>query len=99
MAVSAVESNSYASGGANSKMDIHREVTITGTLASDFAAAATITAAALNLTKVVQATTVMNSTGQAIDLVPNFAQTAYICFPKGTYTLTDLVFKGMVYGR
>lgn len=99
MALTIVESNSYASGGSNNRMDIHREVTITAAAAADVADGSTITAVALNLVKVVAPTTISNAAGQAIDLVPKFDGTGYLTFKKGTFTPTDLIFKGKVVGR
>lgn len=99
MAVSVTESNSYAYGGHANRTEITREVTITGAAAGDFDAGDTITAASLGFASVTHKATVINATGQALDLVPSFNRTSFIIFPKGTYTLTDLVFKGVVTGR
>lgn len=99
MAITAVETNSFAFGGPNNRTNIVREVTITAGAAGDVADGSTIAAASLNLTNVVSPTTMINAAGQAIDLVPKFDRTGFLTFKKGTFTPTDLIFKATVIGR
>jgi hypothetical protein len=99
MAITVTEQNSYSFGGHANRTEIVREVTITGTAAGDFADGSTVTAAQLNFATVTRATTVINATGQAIDLIPKFDRSGYLTFKKGAFTPTDFIFKGVVTGR
>ena len=99
MALTIVQTNSYPFGGLNNRIEIVREVTITAGAAGDVADGSTVTAAELMLTSVNRPTTMINASGQMIDLIPKFDRSGFLTVKKGTFTPTDLVFKTIVTGR
>lgn len=100
MAITVVETNSYASGGPNNRVDIHRAVTLTAAAAADVADGSTITAAALNFATLRGSPALaINSTGQSFWLLPKFDRSGYLTLKTSAFTPTDLVFKAHVIGR
>lgn len=100
MAITAAETLSYASGGPNNRIDIHRAVTLTAAAAGDVADGSTVTAALLNFAVVRGSPCLaINSTGQSFWLLPKFDRTGYLTLKTSAFTPTDLVFKAHVIGR
>lgn len=100
MAITAAETLSYASGGPNNRIDIHRDTVLTAAAAADVADGSTVTAALLNFAVVGGSPCIaINSTGQSFWLIPKFDRTGYLTLKTSVFTPTDLVFKVRVTGR
>jgi hypothetical protein len=97
--VQTLETLSYRQGGANGKIEIIREVKATAAAAADVADTTVILPAVFGMAKATGASTLINATGQAFDLVAKYDGSGWIVFKKGTFTPTDLVFYGLVKGR